>query len=58
MSGNSDKAAGMANEAAGKVKASAKPWVQKNFRAKALAKKQRVMPSSLRATPRTPLRTV
>jgi hypothetical protein len=57
MSGNTDKATGMTNEAAGKVKQGVGKAVgSEKLRAKALPKKQRVMPNSLRATQRTPSR--
>ena len=59
MSGNTDKAAGVANEAAGKVKQGVGKAVgSENSRAKALFKKPRAMPSSSRATQRTRSRLV
>ena len=58
MSGSTDKAAGMANEAAGKVKQGVGKAVGSDkLQAEALDRKQREMRSSLKATQRMRSRT-
>ena len=58
MSGNTDKAAGMANKAAGKVKQGVGKAVGSDkLQAEALDRKQREMRSSLKATQRMRSRT-